>query len=76
MSKWSPCKRRDFIRKLRKLGFQGPYAGTRHQFMVWKQHRLSIPSNVEYSAPQLKMMLFEVANITGKEISIGEWTEL
>jgi len=76
MSKWSPCKRRDFIRKLRKLGFQGPYSGTRHQFMVWKQHRLSIPSNVEYSIPQLKMMLFEVANIIGEEISIGEWTGL
>jgi len=74
MSKWSPCKRRDFIRKLRKLGFQGPYSGTRHQFMVWRQHRLSIPSNVEYSTPQLKMMLFEVANIIGKEISIDEWT--
>lgn len=76
MSKWSPCKRRDFIRKLRKLGFQGPYSGTRHQFMVWKQHRLSIPSNVEYSIPQLKMMLFEVANIIGKEISIDEWAAL
>jgi hypothetical protein len=22
MGKWSPCKRRDFIRKLRKFGFQ------------------------------------------------------
>jgi hypothetical protein len=76
MSKWAPCKRRDFIRKLRKLGFEGPYSGTRHQFMVWKQHRLSIPSNVEYSIPQLKMMLFEVTNIIGKDISIGDWIEL
>jgi hypothetical protein len=73
MSKWSPCKRRDFIRKLRKLGFQGPYTGTRHQFMVWKQHRMAIPSNDEYSIPQLKMMLLEVTNIIGEEISIGEW---
>lgn len=39
MSRWTPCKRRDFIRKLRKLGFEGPYSGTRHQFMVWKQNR-------------------------------------
>lgn len=76
MSKWPPCKRRDFIRKLRKLGFQGPYTGTRHQFMVWKQHRLAIPSNDEYSIPQLKMMLLEVSNIIGEEISIDEWSEL
>jgi len=73
MSKWTPCKRREFIRKLRQLGFEGPYSGTRHQFMVWKQHRLAVPSNVEYSVPQLKMMLSEVTGITGNKISVDEW---
>ena len=34
MSQWTPCKRRDFIRRLRKIGFEGPYSGTRHQFMI------------------------------------------
>ena len=24
MSRWTPCKRRDFIRRLRALGFDGP----------------------------------------------------
>src|SRR3954471_4368869 len=48
-----PCKRRDFIRRLRKLGFDGPYSGTRHQFMVRGQHRQTIPSNAEYSVAQL-----------------------
>ncbi len=24
MNRWTPCKRRDFIRRLRKLGFEGP----------------------------------------------------
>lgn len=75
-SRWTPCKRKDFIRKLRKLGFDGPYSGTRHQFMVWEQHRLAVPSNVEYSVPQLKMMLFEVTDITGKKISADEWKKL
>ncbi len=51
MSRWTPCKRRDFIRRLRILGFDGPFSGTRHQFMVYKRHRLSIPSNTEYSIP-------------------------
>ncbi len=76
MSRWTPCKRRDFIRKIRKLGFEGPYSGTRHQFMVWEQHRLAIPANTEYSVPQLKMMLFEVMEITGKEISLNVWINL
>ena len=53
MSRWTPCKRREFIRRLRALGFEGPYTGTRHYFMVFRQHRLAIPSNDEYSVPQL-----------------------
>jgi hypothetical protein len=60
MSRWAPCKRRDFIQRLRKRGFDGPFSGTRHQFMVYEQHRLAIPSNVEYSMPQLRMMIREV----------------
>ena len=73
MSRWTPCKRRDFIRRLRILGFDGPFSGTRHQFMVYKRHRLSIPSNTEYSIPQLRMMIREVEEIIGKEITADEW---
>jgi predicted RNA binding protein YcfA (HicA-like mRNA interferase family) len=29
----SPCKRREFVRKLRALGYVGPYAGGNHSFM-------------------------------------------
>jgi len=61
MSQWQPCKRRLFIKRLRKLGFDGPYSGARHQFMVYENHRLSVPSNSEYSVPQLKMMLTAIA---------------
>ncbi|RLD99591.1 MAG: type II toxin-antitoxin system HicA family toxin [Aquificota bacterium] len=42
---------------MQKLGFDGPYSGTRHQFMIYGQHRLVIPSNAEYSVPQLRMMI-------------------
>lgn len=76
MSQWTPCKRRDFINRLRKVGFDGPFSGTRHQFMVYKQHRLAIPTNTEYSIPQLKMMIREVENIIGRIISIDEWIRL
>lgn len=69
MSRWRPCKRRDFTHCHRKLGFDGPFSGTRHQFMVYQQHRLPIPSNAEYSVPQLLAML-------GRKISPLEWNGL
>ena len=72
MSRWTPCKRREFIRRLQKLRFEGPYSGTRHQFMVYEQYRLAIPSNTEYSVPQLRMMVREIEEIVGREITADE----
>jgi len=76
MSRWTPCKRRDFIRRIRKLGFDGPYSGSRHQFMIYKQHRLAVPSNSQYSVPQLRMMIREVEEIIAHEITAQEWNRL
>src|SRR4051812_3521709 len=33
MAGWHPIKRRELVRKLRVLGFTGPYRGTRHEFL-------------------------------------------
>lgn len=76
MSRWTPCKRLLFIRRLRQLGLDGPFSGTRHQFMVYEQHRLTIPSNAEYSVPQLRMMIREVEGIIGRKITVDEWNRL
>ncbi len=76
MSRWTPCKRRDFIRRLRTLGFDGPLAGTRHSFMVYRGHRLAIPSNTEYSVDELRMMMAEVEAILGRPVTAGEWSGL
>ena len=76
MSRWRPCKRRDFIKRLRQLGFVGPYPGTRHQFMIYENHRLAIPLNSEYSIPQLRMMLNEVQAILERSVSLDEWNSL
>jgi predicted RNA binding protein YcfA (HicA-like mRNA interferase family) len=76
MSRWKPCKRRRFIRRLRSLGFEGPYSGGRHQFLVYAQHRLAIPSNPEYSVPQLRMMLREVESMLGRDVPLTEWDRL
>ncbi len=76
MSRWNPCKRRDFISRIRKIGFDGPFSGTRHQFMVYEQQRLAIPSNNEYSVPQLRMMLLEVEEISGYQVTAEAWNKL
>jgi len=76
LSQWIPCNRRDFIRRLRQIGFDGPFTGTRHQFMIYKQYRLTIPSNKEYSTAQLRMMIREVEEIIDREITAEEWNIL
>ena len=76
MSRSIPCKRRDFIKKSRQLGFDGPFSGTRHQFMVFGENRLTIPSNDEYSVAQLRMMIREVEEIIDRAISLDEWIAL
>lgn len=76
MSRWTPLKRRTFVRRLRTLGFEGPYSGARHQFLIYQNHRLAIPSNAEYSVPQVRMMVKEVEEILERKISLQEWANL
>lgn len=76
MAGWRPLKRRDFVRKLRGLGFSGPWSGTRHQFMTFGSHRQTIPSNAEYSVPQARMLVRQVEAIVGRRIGHQEWDEL
>ena len=73
MAGWRPLKRRDFLRKPRALGFDGPFSGTRHQFMISGQYRQAIPTNSEYSVPQLRMLLRQVESILARPISLDEW---
>jgi len=44
--------------------------------MVYQQHCLTIPSDDEYSVPQLRMMIREAEEITGSEIAVDEWNRL
>jgi hypothetical protein len=44
--------------------------------MVSGQHRLTLPSNDDYSVSQLRMMLRQVGAILGREITVEEWTDL
>jgi len=71
VSRWIPCKRREFIRRLRVLGFDGPFSGARHQFLIQNENRLTIPSNEEYSVPQLRMMLSRDCRYSGPRYFSG-----
>jgi len=73
---WSPCKRIVFIRKLRRLGFSSPEPGGRHFFMRHGRYTLTLPSNSEYSVPQLRMLLHEVEQGAGIRIDQERWAGL
>lgn len=76
MAGWKPIKRREFVRRLRALGFDGPYRGTRHEFLVFGQHRQTIPSNPEYSVPQLRLLVRQVQAILSRPLTLEDWDRL
>jgi hypothetical protein len=76
MAAWRPLKRCEFVRKLRALGFNGAFSGTRHQFIVLKQHGQTIPSNSEFSMPQIQMLFRQLESIFGRPIALDEWDSL
>jgi predicted RNA binding protein YcfA (HicA-like mRNA interferase family) len=76
MAKWAPCKRKDFIRKLRKLGFDPPEPGGRHFYMRYELFTFTVPNNPEYSVPQVRMLVKEIELGIKKRISLEEWSAL
>lgn len=76
MPRWTLCKRRNFIKKLVKLGFNPPEPGGRHFYMRYGNNVLTIPGNEEYAVPELKMMMKELENIIGRKMTLEEWERL
>lgn len=76
MGQWKPCKRRDFIKKLKRFGFKPPEPGGRHFFMRYVTYTLTLPNNREYSVPQIKMLLNEIGSGINKKMSLEEWENL
>lgn len=44
MPPFGPIKRKDLIRYLKQLGFEGPYSGGKHQFMVKGDIIIRVPN--------------------------------
>jgi hypothetical protein len=76
MDKWKPCKRKDFIRKLRELGFESPEPGGKHFYMRYESFTFTVPNNKEYSVPQVKMLVKEIELGIKRKISQEEWEKL
>lgn len=44
MPKFGPVKRRKLIQSLKQLGFEGPFTGGKHQFMVRGEVTIRVPN--------------------------------
>ena len=71
MGHLAPVSRRELIQRLRKLGFEGPYTGGRHVFMLRGSQRLIIPNphREEISVDLLRRILKQAL------ISREKWLE-
>ncbi|MDQ3397561.1 MAG: type II toxin-antitoxin system HicA family toxin [Deinococcota bacterium] len=67
-----PTKRRDLIRNLKKLGFQGPFSGGKHQYMVKGQVKLIVPN----PHPGDISRDFMIKLLQQAEIDRNEWEQL
>ena len=68
--KLSPVTRPELIRRLRSLGWSGPFTGSKHQHMVKGEIQLTIPNphgRKDIGVNLLKILLNEAA------ISRGDW---
>lgn len=67
-----PIKRKDLIYYLRRLGFEGPYSGRRHRFMMKGNITLWVPNPHQGDiAEDLLMRILKQARI-----SRAEWEAL
>ncbi len=59
-----PIKRKDLIRYLKKLEFEGPFSGGKHQFMLKGKLRLTLPNPHKQELSQaLLLKILRQANI-------------
>jgi predicted RNA binding protein YcfA (HicA-like mRNA interferase family) len=72
MPVFGPVKREVLIRYLRKCGFDGPYSGGKHQFMVKGNLTLTIPN--PHKREIGKELLSKIIRQAG--ISRDEWEDL
>lgn len=72
MRRLSPLSRRELVRRLRALGFEGPYPGGKHQWMRKGVVRIIVPNPHEGDIdPALIRRILRQAGI-----SVEEWNKV
>ena len=71
MPRLTPVSRRELVSRLQSLGFDGPYAGGSHEFMLRNGRRLILPNphRSQVSVDLLARLLRQA------EITRDEWDE-
>jgi len=71
MHRIPPCSRIELIRKLRKLGFKGPFSGGKHSYMIRGKDKQIVPNphGKDISSVLIKEMLKQ------SDIPIEEWLD-
>jgi len=72
MPPFGPIKRKDFVRSLKQFGFEGPYSGGKHQFMIKGEVTIRIPN--PHSGDIGRDLLSRVLRQAG--ISKEEWEKI
>ncbi|MBF0230297.1 MAG: type II toxin-antitoxin system HicA family toxin [Desulfamplus sp.] len=72
MPPFGPVKRKEFLKYLGKLGFNGPYSGGKHQFMVKEDLTIRVPN--PHQSDIGKELLSRLLRQIG--ISRDEWEQL
>jgi len=68
MSELNPISRKQLIRSLKKFGFDGPYSGGKHQYMIKDNLRLTIPNTHQKDiSPSLLARILRQAKITKED---------
>jgi len=68
MSRLTPISRKELIRRLKRLGFEGPYSGGRHELMQRGTRRLILPNPHRSDiSPDLVALLLRQAGIDRDE---------
>ena len=72
MPPFGPVSRRNLIRYLRELGFEGPYSGGNHEFMIRHQTRIALPN--PHRGDIGKALLSRI--LRQAEVSRDQWEQL
>jgi predicted RNA binding protein YcfA (HicA-like mRNA interferase family) len=72
MPVFGPIKRKDLIRCLKALGFEGPYSGGKHQYMLKDELRLTIPN--PHKSDISKALLAKI--LEQGDVDLTDWEQL